>query len=429
MEDLNLINARIPIGGRLIEAGISIGDGKIVSVAKRGLLPKANKTEDLGGAILMPGAVDSHVHFRDPGQNEKEDFNTGSKAAVAGGVTTICDMPNTLPPTDTLERFSEKKKIGERKSLVDFGLHAMFPESLEMGKELMEAGAVSLKLYPEITDYTEIKNYDGTDVLISIHPEDPSVVSEMSGTDAEAFIESRPRSAEVSEIEKSLNLTSDLRLHFCHLSTKEALAFIGKVKGKRRISCEVTPHHLLLGLSDLRDMGPIAKMHPPLRTARDRKALLRGLENGLVDIIATDHAPHTYEEKKLNFREAPPGVVGVETSLPLLFTLFRRGRLSLFKMLELLCYAPARIFGLYNENGIPKGTIMPGSDADLVAVDHRREWRIRGEDLHGRSKFTPFQGMKVEGKPFLTVVRGKIMFRNGNVIGGKGHGRFIEAET
>lgn len=425
--DLNLKNAKLPFGKRLIEAGVSIEDGKIVSISKDHLLPAADEYLDLGGSILMPGVVDPHVHFRDPGLMEKEDFETGSRAALAGGVTTVCDMPNTSPPTDSVKRFKQKIGIAEDKSFVDFGLHGLLPGDVEEGKDIVESGAASLKVYPDKNDDSRIEKYDDSGVLVSLHPEDPEIVSEMNGTDVEDFLKSRPRKAEISEIKKVLNLSSHLDFHFCHLTTKDSVGLVAEMKKERDLSCEVTPHHIFLDESDIEEEGTFAKMHPPLRTTADRKALIVALRNGLIDIVATDHAPHTLEEKKKDFRNAPPGVVGLETSLPLLFSLVQEGRLPLYRMIETMCVRPARTFGLQNENGIPKGTLMPGSDADLVAIDAQSEWKIKGEELHGKTKFTPFEGRKVKGKPFLTMVRGKIMFKEGDVIGEKGHGEFIKA--
>lgn len=423
--DLCLYNAKIPKRKGLLKAGVAIDGEKIVSVSKRSSLPEADETIDLGGSLLLPGVVDPHVHFRDPGLTRKEDFLTGSRAAVAGGVTTICDMPNTVPPTDSLKNFEEKRKIGESKSLVDFGLHAMLIESQEERRKLRTAGATSFKLYPEITDDSKISTFQDEREIVSIHPEDPESLVEAVGEegDLEIFLKSRPKRSEISEIDKILDSAPGSHLHFCHITARESLDLIGKQNQK--ITCEVTPHHLLLDRSHLKEFGPIAKTYPPLRTEKDREALLKGLGNGMIDIVATDHAPHTLEEKGEGMLEAPPGIAGVETSLPLLYTLVEKGKLSLNRLIEVMCLHPAKIFGLVNDEGIQKGALASGADADLVALNHKHKCKIKGKDLHGKTKFTPFEGQEVYGKPFLTLVRGEIVYRDGHVTGEEGHGRFL----
>lgn len=386
---------------------------------------------DLEGALLLPGIIDPHVHFRDPGFTHKETFFTGSKAAAAGGVTTVCDMPNTSPPTDSLDNFREKKKIGESRSVVDFGLHAMLSKSPEERKKLSEAGATSFKLYPELLDDSKVSEFRDEEEIVSIHPEDPRMLEGEASEDKdhEAFIQSRPKSAEISEIKRILDFAHGPHLHFCHLTTRESLNLITDEKEKRKITCEVTPHHLLLERSHLRNFGPIAKTYPPLRLERDKQGLLHALEKGLVDVVATDHAPHTLEEKEEGLMEAPPGIAGVETSLPLLHTLVQKGKLSLYRMVEAMCLFPARIFGLRNDRNVQKGALTQGADADLVALDQDQKWRIKGQNLHGKTKFTPFEDREVIGKPFLTLVRGEIVFKEGNVIGKKGHGKFLPRKT
>lgn len=427
--DLCLRNAKIPRTDGLVEVDVAVDEGKIHSISKGPSLPEADEEIDLEGSLLLPGVVDPHVHFRDPGLTRKETFFTGSKAAVAGGVTTVCDMPNTHPPTDSLEKFEEKKKIVGNKSLVDFGLHAMLIESIEERKKLSEAGAISFKLYPELADDSIISDFQEDEGIVSVHPEDPQKLEDeiSSWDDFEKFIRSRPVEAEVSEINRALNFASGSRLHFCHITTRESMDLIAENDGG--ITCEVTPHHLLLDRYHLRTSGSVVKTYPPVRSKEDRRALLRGLGEGKVDIVATDHAPHTLEEKERDMMEAPPGIAGVETSLPLLYDLVEKGKLSLFRLVEVMCSSPARIFGLENERGVQKGVLLPGADADLVVVDQSRKWKIRGDALHGKTKFTPFEGREVIGKPFLTLVRGEIVFKEGKIIGEEGHGKFLPRRT
>lgn len=431
MVDLCLKNAKIFIRGKVLKAGVAVENGKIKSISKNSALPEADETIDLDGSLLLPGIVDVHVHFRDPGLTHKEDFSTGSKAALAGGVTTVCDMPNTSPRTDTLENFVEKKEKIENKSLVDFGLHGMLSDSREEGEKILDNGATSLKLYPELQEHSIIPEFRNGDAFFTIHPEDPLLLEDIDSKEdsVDVFLNSRPEIAETSEISTILSFDSTSHFHFCHITTQTSLDLVSRAKEKSKVSCEVTPHHLLLDKSHLREFGPIAKTYPPLRSREERLALLNGLDSGKIDIVATDHAPHTREEKEMGMIDSPPGMAGVETSLPLLFTLVQKGKISLQRMIESMCSNPARIFGLRNENGVPKGNMVPGADADLVAVDQNEEWEIKGEHLHGKSKFTPFEGREVKGKPFITIVRGEIMYREGEIVGKEGYGEFVPRET
>lgn len=421
-----LENGKVPVGNNLVEAGIAVDGGKIVSVSKKSSLPKAEETVDVKGSLILPGVVDPHVHFRDPGFTEKEDFYSGSKAAVAGGVTTVCDMPNTSPETKDREKFNEKKKLGEDKSLLDFGLHGMLTSNSGNSEELLERGAVSLKLYPEKCEESNVSKIRGEGNILTVHPEDPAFLSKIGQDgDVDDFLEARPKKAESSEIYKILSMVSNFQPHFCHVTNEKSIEIIGDAKRDRTVTCEVTPHHLLLDDNDFRKQGSHLKIYPPLRPERDRKKMIQALRAGLIDMVATDHAPHTKEEKEKDIPNASAGIAGIETSLPLLFTLATEGKLSLFRLIEAMCEYPARIFGLRNENGIQKGVLKPGADADITVLNQNKEWEIKGEKLHGKTKFTPFEGEKVKGKPELTLVRGKKVYEKGKIVGEKGHGKFI----
>jgi len=430
--DLRLENAKIPYRGSLVSGGVAIADGKLVAIRKGPLLPNADVKIDLRGMLLLPGVIDAHVHFRDPGLTWKEDFASGSMAAAAGGVTTVCDMPNCIPRTNSLKRFTEKVEIAGKKSYVDFALHVALPKTKEEGIKLMKAGAAS---FGEVFTYSEgdaaIRNFLDLGLTISVHAEDPRVLERFksNGNGIEEFIRSRPREAEISEISRLLPLAENAHIHICHVTTSESVDLIrrGK-KQKNKVTCEVTPHHLLLSLTHLRRLGPYAHVLPPLRSPADGSDLLRALRDGTIDIVSSDHAPHTAEEKEkgqANLFEAPPGVVGVETSLPLMLTLVRKGKLSLFRLIEAMCTSPAKIFGLRNESGVPKGTLEIGGDADLVVVDQKKKWKLKGKELHGKTKFTPFEGREVIGMPTMTFVRGKKVFEEGEIVGKRGYGKFI----
>lgn len=433
--DLCLRNAKIPFKDYFLDANVGVDEGKIVAICKTPHRLPADVEKNLRGMLLLPGLVDVHVHFRDPGLVWKEDFLTGSRAAAAGGVTTVCDMPNCVPPTSSLKRFRKKIKIGEKKSLVDFALHAALPDKVKEGEKLIKAGAASFKIFTYLQKDVVISKFLMINPLISAHAEDPRVLSKFNprSGDIREFIRCRPKLAETSEISRLLNLILDRRLHICHISAGESVNLISRAKRKgKRVTCEVTPHHVLLSLKHLKKLGPIAQTLPPLRTSRDRLAVLKALRDGTIDIIASDHAPHSPDEKErgwTNIWESPPGIAGIETSLPLIFTLGQKGGLQLQRLIEAMCTLPAQIFGLRNELGVPKGVLRVGADADLVALDPKKKWKIRGKNLHGKTKFTPFEGYQVKGKPVLTIVRGGVVFEDGEVVGKPGHGRFIPCST
>ena len=426
-----LFNVKIPYRNFLLDGGVAVDQGKVVSISKGPCLPKADVKKDLRGMLLLPGVVDVHVHFRDPGLTWKEDFVTGSKAAAAGGVTTICDMPNTVPTTSSLKTFKEKVKIGNRKSHVDFSLHTTLPDSLEEGSKIMRAGAVSFnvgEIHSELRETSTVRDFLKLGLTISAHPEDPRAFKkfEFQKGGVGGFIRYRHKLAEVSAVSRLLRLVKHTHLHFCHISTRESVNLVAEKKRKGiKVTCEVVPSHILLSLVHLRKLGPIAKTYPPLRSAVDKFAVLKALRDGTIDIVASDHAPHSLKEKGGSIWEALGGIAGVETSLPLMFTLVKKGELSLFRLVDAMCTLPAKIFGICNEIGVLKGTIDLGADADFVVLNRKKKWKIRGEELHGKTKFTPFEGYRIVGKPFLTVVRGEIVFEDGEVIGKPGHGRFI----
>ena len=433
--DLCLLNAKLPHRDHIINANVVVNNGKIVEVRKGPDLPRVDKKIDLRGKLLLPGIVDTHVHFRDPGFTHKEDFGTGSMAAAAGGVTTVCDMPNCDPPTDSLKRFKKKIKIADRKSYVDFGLHAALPSSIREGDRLKSSGAVS---FGEVFTYSQgdkiIKKFVNHGLTISVHAEDPRVLIGLkprNGSVSE-FIRCRPKRAETSELERLLKVTKRTHMHVCHVTTRKSVDMITKARQKQTVTCEVTPHHLLLSHVNLRKLGPYAQTLPPLRSTTDARALLNALREGKINIIASDHAPHTVEEKNQGFDNiwnSPSGVVGVETSLPLMLTLVKKRLLSIDTLVNVMCASPAVIFGLRNDLGVSKGIIALGADADFVVVDLKKKWRIRGRYLHGKTKFTPFEGFEATGKPVMTLVRGEKVFEEGKIVGKAGYGRFISRSS
>jgi dihydroorotase len=368
---------------------------------------------------LLPGAIDVHVHFRQPGYPHKETWETGSHSAAVGGVTTVVDQPNTSPPTVTGDAFDAKAEYAEE-SLVDWGINGGVtpdwePESL-LSRPLFALGEVFL------ADSTGDMGIDTdrfadavaraaeADVPVTVHAEDASLFDESARErdDADAWSAYRTAEAEAVAAERACTVgrESDADLHIAHTSTPEGIDEAASAGA----TCEVTPHHLLLSRDDLPELGTFGRMNPPLRSESRREAVYDRVADGTVDVIATDHAPHTRAEKDASIWEAPSGVPGVETMLPLLLAEVRAGRLGWERVRDLLAANPAEIFGLPR-----KGRIQEGADADLVLVDPEDVRPIRGDDLHSKCGWTPFEGW--DGVfPTLTLVRGNPIYDREGVL-------------
>ena len=443
--DLVIKNGRVftPIG--LVEASLCIENGKIMSITKLPSETRADKVIDAGGNLVLPGMIDMHVHFRDPGSPEREDFETGTRSAAAGGVTTVADMPNTIPPVTSAEVFKDKRRIMEPKAIVDFTLVAGAGSvSEEALISLADAGAIAFKTFM-ISRFKELAASDGqmldnfaviakTGRPCLIHAENENIVSwglekarAMGRLDPLAYAEFRPPIAEVEATMRALLLAEEAstRLHICHMTAKGAVDFLAWAKARGvKATGETSPNYLLLSLDALKKLGPYAKIDPPLRGPEHRERLWEALREGVLDAVASDHAPYTREEKEKGWQdifEAPSGSVGVETTLPLMLDSVNRDLLSLKRLVEVFSTNPAKILGLYPRKGI----VSIGADADLVVVDMKRHFEIRGENLHSKQKATPFEGYRGKGIPLLTILRGETVMENGEVMGRRGYGIFL----
>lgn len=406
----------------------TLADGRTVDVRVEGERITAVGSQLSGEAdvdatekLLFPGAIDAHVHFREPGFPHKETWETGSKSAAAGGVTTVVDQPNTEPPTVDGASFDEKATLAEN-SHTDYGINGgVTPEwrSEELfEKPLFALGEVFLAdstgemgiergLFEEALEHATRE-----DMTVTVHAEDATSFDKGAldsagggiGREADADAWSAFRTAEAEE--RAVSLACDAAvdvggdLHIAHASTPEGI----DTASEAGATCEVCPHHLFLSRADLDDLGTYGRMNPPLRSEERRQGVFERVRNGTVDIIATDHAPHTREEKEAEVREAPSGVPGVETMVPLLLAAAERGELTRERVRDLTARNPARIFDLPR-----KGRVMEGMDADLALYDPTHVEEIRGETLHSKAGWTPFEGF--EGiSPEWTMVRGAVVY-------------------
>jgi len=426
-------------GGRVVDPAsgrdglfdILVTDGRIVSVrpaaarprpaGAKAAVPKGTRVVDLAGRIVMPGLVDMHVHLRDPGQEHKETIDTGTRAAAAGGFTTVACMPNTEPRNDGLA--VTEYIVGEAKrrgvvNVVAIGCVSKGGRGEELAEigDMVRAGAVAVSddgapvatafLMRMALEYTRI-----FDIPVIDHCEDRSLsqggVMNEGPTSTALGLKGIPQAAESVAVARDLAIArlTGGRLHLAHLSTRASLDEVRRARADGvRVTCEATPHHLVLNEKAVAESqyDPNTKMNPPLRGEDDRQALLEGLADGTIDAIASDHAPHHLDEKLQEFDDAPFGIVGLETSLPLAMDrLVRPGIIGLSRMVELMALNPARILGL------KKGTLAVGADADITVVDPELEKTVDPASFQSRSRNTPFAGWRLRGWPVLTIVGGR----------------------
>jgi len=405
---------------------ILIADEHIQAVGPDVKPPREAKIVDAGRRLVMPGLVDAHVHLREPGGEQKEDLTSGTRAALAGGVTTVLGMPNTSPPITDRVSLAHVITLAGRKAVCDFGFFlGATPDNPNEAAKAIDA--VGLKMYmgsstgsllvDEFGDqYTHFKTYPAEWPLV-VHAEDEIAVGWFARQG-----QRRPPVCAALETARALVLAERLnrRLHICHLSTLQELVMVRDAK-KRGVSvtCEVAPHHLFLTNNAEWRLGPLAKMNPPLRLAEDRDALWKQLD--WIDAIASDHAPHTIQEKQMGMADAPAGVPGLETTLPLMLTAASEGRLMLSDVVRLTSSGPAKIFGLAR-----KGQVAPGYDADLVFVNPEARWTVKDGNLHTKCGWSPFAGWQMKGRVEQVYVRGQLAYANDQVLVEPGFGRAVK---
>lgn len=430
MSDLVIKNGFVVLPERTFTGDILIDGGKIEKIGKN---LSAEKVLDVRGKYVLPGLIDAHVHFREPGGSNKEDWLTGSSAAAAGGVTCVLEMPNTQPPTVTKELLDEKRKFA-RRSVVDYGFHfgastgnidelrivdriasVKFYMGSTTGSLLVESDAV---LFEQLTVLAE------RDLPATIHAESERMISYLTKklraegrVDAEAYSEARPNMSAAEAANKIISISklAKNRLHLCHVSTKEEVGVIEVYRENMPLTAEASPHHLFLTREDYKKLGTLAKTNPPMRSKDDRAALWKAIQEGTIDMIATDHAPHLLEAKSQGIWDAPSGVPGLETMLPLLLNEVNKGGISMKQLVHLTAENPARIFSIKN-----KGGIKAGYDADLVIVDMSLSKKVNNEKLFTKCGWSPFAGRELKGWPVTTIVRGKVVFDEGTIHKNRG---------
>lgn len=422
-------------GGRVINpetkfdqiADVLVEDGKITAIDKD-IVAEDAKVYDAAGKIVTPGLVDLHVHFREPGQEAKEDFESGTKAAAAGGFTTVCTMPNTKPVVDTAADVRSLEKRAEDVAAVHVKIIGAVTKNQE-GKELaelgdmIEAGAVA---------FSDDGHFDSTakvllnafdylhtfDKVIVNHDEEPSLVEDgvMNEGHRSAMLgmKGRPTVAEDIAVARDIMLAeyAGSRVHVAHISSARAVDIVRQAKKRGvKVTAEATPQHMTMTDECVNLFDTSTKINPPLRAQKDCDALLEGLKDGTIDAIVTDHSPHAQEDKDREYIYAPSGFPGLETSLGIMLTdLYHAGKLDLPLIVSKMSYEPSKVFKL------DAGTLTVGKNADITVIDPELSWTVDDSKFYTRGSHSPFVGRKLKGKAVLTVVDGKIVMQDGEVL-------------
>jgi dihydroorotase (multifunctional complex type) len=443
--DSVLTNAKAYLNKGIVDCSIAIESGKIFKIGKETQMPKADEKINLRNLLVLPGLIDVHVHLRDEGKAYKEDFYTGTAAAAAGGMTTVLDMPNNAPVTMNAETLKNRMRIAERKVLVNVGFYSEFPTALDEVTDIVAQGAVAFKLFMacqvgglNIDDDKALqeafRKVGELGVPVAVHAEDKALLmaneerlKRATRHDAAAFLRAHSERIELKAVERLLKISAqvDVRLHFCHMTTEEGLnAVVEAKKSGRKVTCEVTPQHLLLSNADFERYGLMLTMMPPLRSESNIEALWKGISDGWVDILGSDHAPHALNEKTASsVWEVKVGEPGLETMLPLVLTMVRKNRLSLSHVVQLLSEKPAEIFNLKD-----RGRLEQGRKADLTVVDFNRKFRIDASKFHSKAKYSPFDGWEVQGRPVKTFVNGLLIMDEQEIVAKPGSGEVIRRD-
>lgn len=394
-----------------------IEEGKIKKITKT--LKKSDTTTDkiidIKENIIIPGLIDTHVHFRDPGFPKKETWKTGSQAAAHGGYTTVIDMPNTNPATNTKKAFQDKKQKAQKNSTVDFALHAGVKTQKDVN-EILPLKPASYKIFMDLHTNKQLdemfKYVAQTKKPLTLHAEDKQIIEHNIKTlkkdpknkiNMTTYSQARSAVAELIAVNRAIELAEKHgnKIHICHLSTNDTLQLIHMAKNKINITTEATPHHLYLDNSTYITYGGKAKTNPPLRDTTHKININQINE---FDQIATDHAPHTMEEKTKDTWNTLSGIPNLETTLKLLLTSAHYGTITLDEIIQKTSMKPAEIFNIPN-----KGKIEEGYDADITVIDMKEEGKIKPDEFYTKGKYTPFENMPYKGNNIMTINRGNII--------------------
>jgi dihydroorotase len=418
-------------GGHVIDPGrfngladVLIDEGRVVAVGLHLKAPAGVTKIDATGRLVLPGFVDLHVHFREPGFEYKESIQSGAAAAVAGGFTSVCCMPNTNPVNDNqaiTKLMLDRAQAAGLANVFPIGAITKGSEGKELAEigDLRRAGCVAISddgkpvmnslVMRRAMEYALAFDVPVVDHCEDLHLAEGGCMNE-GAISTELGLPGMPAAAEDVMVARNVALAelTGARLHLAHISTEGSVRMVREAKSRGlKVTAEACPHHFTITEETVRGYNTYAKMNPPLRTWKDVQAIKEGLRDGTIDVIATDHAPHASQEKQLGFTEAPFGIVGLETALPLTLALVEEGVLSLESAVDKLSRAPAKAFGL------AKGTLAVGADADVAIVDQQEQWEVDPAKFYSKSRNTPFAGWKVKGRVTATIVGGRVVFETG----------------
>jgi len=444
--DSVLLNAKAYFKNEIVDCAIAIEEGKFVKVGRETHMPNADQKTDLHNLLVLPGLIDEHVHLRDEGKAYKEDFASGTAAAAAGGFTTVLDMPNNDPVTMSVKTLNNRMALAKKRIFVNVGFYSELPKTLPEVKAIAAQGTVGFKLFMgnqlggvNVDDDAALKDalkaVGETGLPLAVHAEDRAAIAakeekykaskKISAAD---YLRAHAEAVELKAVKRILKLAkdSDVHLHFLHISTADALEKIAEAKkaGKTEVTCEVTPNHLILANNFIAVYGGLSIVAPPLRDRLNVEALWRGICDGVVDTLGSDHAPHTLEEKTgISVWDIKPGIPGLEVTLPLMLSMVKENSLSISQLVSLLAEKPAEIFGLSD-----RGKIEEGKTADLVLVDYRK-FKVDASKFKSKAKFSPYNGWELWGRINKTILAGEVVFEDGEVIAKAGAGQVVRGGT
>ena len=425
MLDLIIKNGQCYIDGELKNTNVAIKNGKIQRLGQ--IEDDGKEIINAEGQIVLPGCIDTQTHFREPGSTDTEDLNSGSRAAVAGGITAVFEMPNTNPPTSNIREFQRKLDLAKKRMYCNyafyFGATADNTDDLAKLKNLM--GCCGIKLFAGSSTGNLLvaaeedidKVFQKSSKVVAVHSEDEEILKINKKLIKEGDVHTHPiwRSVEcaIASTRRIVRIAEkyNKKAHILHITTKEEIDFLSQHKGN--ITFEITPQHLTIYAPDCYDkLGTYAQMNPPIRDKSHYDRLWYAVKNNLNDTIGSDHAPHLKINKEKKYPNSPSGMPGVQTLMPVMLNHVNNGKLTLGQLVNLVCENPVKIFGIKN-----KGFIKEGYDADFTIVDMNKTNEIKNEDIESKCGWTPFDGFKFRGTPVFTIINGKIKMKNRKIIG------------
>lgn len=456
--DLIMRNCRIPDENELVEVDIAINSGKVAAILAIGAQCESTDTIEMNGLTVLPGCIDSHTHYMDPGFTHRETFAHGTRSAASGGVTTIIDMPCcSIPSVRDVESLNNKIEKIAPQAYVDFALWGgvtgedVRENRLAEVQKQADAGVVAFKAYmtPSVPSYPRSSDAELLEIFytvaktglpLGVHAENFDIcehfVNKLKNEgrlDSPAWSEARKTVAEKAAIQLCIDYAeeSGARMHVVHMSTGIGAKLIEEAKNKGlSVTAETCPHYLTLNAQDaMTERGVFAKIAPPLRTTDDNDILWEKLESGAVDFVATDHAPYEIKTEKIaegmNIWTSFPGIPGTETMVPIIISEgYNKGKISLKRLVEILSKNPAIHYGLYPR----KGSMGIGSDADFTVIDLDEEWVMDEKKMYSKAKYSPFDGMKIKGKIKKTILRGTVIFEDDKIVGQEGYGNYLKRD-